>query len=61
MQEMYTLAISRFDIPGDAGFPLNSVYVKPSSTNEAGKIQEVHMTSIYLKSKISFEFFSQIF
>lgn len=28
---MYTLAISRFDIPGDPGFPLNSVYGKPQS------------------------------
>lgn len=35
-QELYSLAISRFDIPGDAGFPLNSVYAKPSSANEAG-------------------------
>lgn len=30
MQEMYTLAISKFDIPGEAGFPLNSVYARPS-------------------------------
>lgn len=35
-QELYSLAIARFDIPGDAGFPLNSVYPKPSSANEAG-------------------------
>ncbi|XP_030757545.1 actin-related protein 2/3 complex subunit 3-like [Sitophilus oryzae] len=32
--EMYTLAISRFDIPGDAGFPLNSVYSKPNDGKE---------------------------
>ncbi|KAF7263082.1 actin-related protein 2/3 complex subunit 3-like [Rhynchophorus ferrugineus] len=32
--EMYTLAISRFDIPGDAGFPLNSVYSKPEKAAE---------------------------
>lgn len=31
---MYSLAISRFDIPGDPGFPLNSVYAKPSSPEE---------------------------
>lgn len=37
MQEMYTLAISKFDIPGEAGFPLNSVYAKPQTPNEAGK------------------------
>ena len=34
---MYTLAISKFDIPGEANFPLNSVYAKPSNPNEAGK------------------------
>ncbi|XP_018328669.1 actin-related protein 2/3 complex subunit 3 [Agrilus planipennis] len=33
--EMYSLAISRFDIPGDPGFPLNSVYGKPQSQKEA--------------------------
>ncbi|KAL7035297.1 hypothetical protein ACKWTF_008306 [Chironomus riparius] len=37
MQEMYSLAISKFDIPGEAGFPLNSVYAKPQTTAEAGK------------------------
>lgn len=35
MQEMYSLAISRFDIPGDPGFPLNSVYARPSTNEEA--------------------------
>lgn len=34
---MYTLAISKFDIPGDPGFPLNSVYAKPKTPAEAGK------------------------
>lgn len=37
MQEMYTLSISRFDIPGEPGFPLNSVYAKPQTPQEAGK------------------------
>nr|XP_046912013.1 actin-related protein 2/3 complex subunit 3-like isoform X3 [Dermatophagoides farinae] len=32
--EMHALAISRFDIPGDPGFPLNSVYAKPSTAEE---------------------------
>ncbi|CAG2118867.1 unnamed protein product, partial [Medioppia subpectinata] len=32
--EMYALAISRFDIPGDPGFPLNAVYAKPSGAEE---------------------------
>jgi len=35
MQEMYTLAISKFDIPGDPGFVLNSVYGKPGNSNDA--------------------------
>ncbi|XP_055377613.1 actin-related protein 2/3 complex subunit 3 [Condylostylus longicornis] len=35
MQEMYALAISKFDIPGDPGFPLNAVYAKPSSQSDA--------------------------
>lgn len=35
---MYMLAISKFDIPGEYGFPLNSVYAKPSSTQEAGML-----------------------
>lgn len=37
MQDMYALAISRFDLPGEAGFPLNSVYAKPANPSEAGK------------------------
>ncbi|CAH1164068.1 unnamed protein product [Phaedon cochleariae] len=32
--EMKTLAASRFDIPGDPGFPLNSVYSKPANQND---------------------------
>lgn len=36
LQEMYSLAISRFDIPGDPGFPLNSVYQRATSANDAG-------------------------
>ena len=40
MQEMYTLAISKFDIPGEAGFPLNSVYVKPSTQTESDLMRQ---------------------
>ncbi|EDV91933.1 actin-related protein 2/3 complex subunit 3 [Drosophila grimshawi] len=32
-QDLYAMAISRFDIPGDAGFPLNSVYAKPDNAD----------------------------
>ncbi len=34
-QEMYSLAIARFDIPGEAGFPLNGVYARPATPEEA--------------------------
>ncbi|XP_049948411.1 actin-related protein 2/3 complex subunit 3-like [Schistocerca serialis cubense] len=40
MQEMYALAISKFDIPGEPGFPLNSVYAKPSSPSEADLMRQ---------------------
>ncbi|XP_055716650.1 actin-related protein 2/3 complex subunit 3 [Phlebotomus papatasi] len=39
-QEMYSLAISKFDIPGEAGFPLNSVYAKPSTSQEADLMRQ---------------------
>lgn len=38
MQEMHTLGISKFDVPGDLGFPLNSVYAKPADASEAGNL-----------------------
>jgi len=38
--EMHSLAFSKFDIPGDSGFPLNSVYAKPSSPEEADKMRQ---------------------
>ncbi|KAF6204916.1 hypothetical protein GE061_019081 [Apolygus lucorum] len=40
LKEMYTLAISKFDVPGEAGFPLNSVYAKPSSPTEADLMRQ---------------------
>ncbi|KAK6638390.1 Actin- protein 2/3 complex subunit 3 [Polyplax serrata] len=38
--EMYTLAISKFDIPGEPGFPLNSVYAKPKTPAEADLLRQ---------------------
>ncbi|CAG7836603.1 unnamed protein product [Allacma fusca] len=40
LQEMYTLAISKFDIPGDPGFVLNSVYGRPGSPQEAELLRQ---------------------
>lgn len=60
-QELYSLAISRFDIPGDAGFPLNSVYAKPSSANEAGQFNNAEFfSSNFYSMLITIQSFSQI-
>jgi actin related protein 2/3 complex subunit 3 len=40
LQEMYSLAIGRFDIPGDPGFPLNSVYSRPTSSEDADLLRQ---------------------
>ena len=37
---MYSLAIARFDIPGDAGFPLNGVYAKPQTPEQADLMRQ---------------------
>lgn len=42
IQEMYSLAISRFDMPGDPNFPLNSMFHRPA------KQQEVELMKGYL-------------
>uniref|UniRef100_A0A3Q3AM36 Actin related protein 2/3 complex, subunit 3 n=1 Tax=Kryptolebias marmoratus TaxID=37003 RepID=A0A3Q3AM36_KRYMA len=33
-KEMYTLGITNFPIPGEPGFPLNAMYVKPANKQE---------------------------
>ena len=37
---MYSLAIARFDIPGETGFPLNGVYAKPSTPEQADLLRQ---------------------
>ncbi|XP_022219704.1 actin-related protein 2/3 complex subunit 3 [Drosophila obscura] len=39
-QDMYSLAISKFDIPGDAGFPLNAVYAKPQTAQDSDLMRQ---------------------
>jgi actin related protein 2/3 complex subunit 3 len=34
LKEMHTLAISRFYLPGESGFPLNGLYGRPASRQE---------------------------
>ncbi|XP_077995258.1 actin-related protein 2/3 complex subunit 3-A-like [Glandiceps talaboti] len=33
-KEMHTLAIAKWDMPGEPNFPLNAMYVKPNGRNE---------------------------
>jgi len=37
LKEMHTLAISRFYLPGEAQFPLNAMYSKPTNRQEEGR------------------------
>lgn len=59
-QEMYSLAISKFDIPGDTGFPLNAVYARPQNTQEAGKLY-IPVIAMYNCTNIAFRFNASIF
>ena len=38
-QEMYTMALETFALPGEAGFPLNAFYAKPRK-NEAEELKK---------------------
>ncbi|RXG51707.1 Actin-related protein 2/3 complex subunit 3 [Armadillidium vulgare] len=38
--EMYTLAVSKFPIPGEPSFPLNAVYAKPRNEAEIELLQQ---------------------
>lgn len=36
LNEMYSLALSKFPIPGEPSFPLNAVYAKPKTDQDLG-------------------------
>ncbi|XP_033230630.1 actin-related protein 2/3 complex subunit 3-like isoform X3 [Belonocnema kinseyi] len=40
LNELYSLALAKFDIPGDPDFPLNLVYAKPSNITEADLMRQ---------------------
>ncbi|RZF36786.1 hypothetical protein LSTR_LSTR004360 [Laodelphax striatellus] len=40
VKELHSLGISKFDIPGDDNFPLNSVYAKPTNPEEADLMRQ---------------------
>lgn len=52
---MYTLGITNFPIPGEPGFPLNAMYVKPSNKQEEGekrpRVRSNVLTSRYREQK----------
>lgn len=58
---MYSLAISKFDIPGEPGFPLNSVYAKPKNPAEAGKpflyFDSSHLTIFFFWKQLLLDIF----
>lgn len=44
-KEMYTLGITNFPIPGEPGFPLNAMYVKPANKQEEGKKPQARIST----------------
>lgn len=45
IQEMYSIAISRFDMPGDPNFPLNSMFHRPTK-QEHVELMKSYLTQI---------------
>lgn len=52
-KEMYTLGITNFPIPGEPGFPLNAMYVKPANKQEDGKNQHHQLTTMLFHLPVS--------
>ena len=40
VQDMYALALQRFSLPGEAGFPLNPFYEKPKTSGETEELRK---------------------
>lgn len=45
IQDMYSLAISRFDVPGDPNFPLNGMFHRPAK-HEQVELMKNYMTQL---------------
>lgn len=43
---MYTLGITNFPIPGEPGFPLNAMYLKPTTKQEEGTLQTASLLKL---------------
>lgn len=40
LSDLHSLSIAKFDIPGDANFPLSNVYTRPTSNEEADLLRQ---------------------
>lgn len=58
---MYTLGITNFPIPGEPGFPLNAMYVKPTTKQEEGRTQTASLLLSHDNSDYSIHTASQCF
>lgn len=58
IQEMYSLSISRFDVPGDPNFPLNSMFHRPAK-QEHVELMKAYMTQ--LRQECSFRLVERVF
>lgn len=59
-KEMYTLGITNFPIPGEPGFPLNAMYVKPANKQEDGKIKHHQLMLFHFPCTLSIMSFNSI-
>jgi len=58
VQEMYSLALQRFDLPGEAGFPLNAFYEKPAS---GGESEELRKYFTQLRVEVGYRLIERVF
>jgi actin related protein 2/3 complex subunit 3 len=58
VQDMYSLALQRFAVPGDADFPLNAFYEKPKSSSETDEIRR-YLTQ--LRVEIGYRLIEKVF
>lgn len=58
IQEMYSLSISRFDLPGDPSFPLNSMYSRPSNQDQTDLLK-AYLTQ--LRQECGFRLIERVF
>lgn len=58
VQDMYTLALQRFAVPGDADFPLNAFYERPKSASET---EEMRKYFTQLRVEVGYRLIERVF